>query len=166
MAVNAVLPSPSGQHPVGCAHLMHKFEDDTDTLLVRLFYPCQEGGGRRPYTQWVPHERYVKGYNEYWKFMLPESGISTGELFSHTSFSQNQTRSSWAWPDRSLGREVGLQAYLGFVLLHCYYFQVGVNRLDHLAKPQHSELQFCKEAATTVVSEQIQDICLQPDLLS
>ncbi len=24
---------------------------------------------------------------------------------------------SWAWPDRPLGREVGLQAYLGFVLL-------------------------------------------------
>ncbi|XP_064406355.1 platelet-activating factor acetylhydrolase-like [Halichondria panicea] len=77
MAASAVLPSPSGQYPVGCAHLMHKFEDDADTLLVRLFYPCQEGGGGRPYTQWVPHERYVKGYNEYWKFMLPESGIST-----------------------------------------------------------------------------------------
>ncbi len=25
---------------------------------------------------------------------------------------------SWAWPDRPLGREVVLQAYLGFVLLH------------------------------------------------
>ncbi len=90
MAASAVLPSPSGQYPVGCAHLMHKFEDDADTLLVRLFYPCQEGGGGRPYTQWVPHERYVKGYNEYWKFMLPENGISTGELFSHISFPQNQ----------------------------------------------------------------------------
>ncbi len=49
---------------------------------------------------------------------------------------------SWAWPDRPLGREVGFQAYFGFVLLHYVtQYQVGVNRLDRMAKPQHSELQ-------------------------
>ncbi len=75
----AVVPTPSGQYPVGCAHLMHKFEDK-DTLLVRLFYPtCHpEGGakGQYPYTKWLPHEKYVNGYNNYWKFMLPDSGVS------------------------------------------------------------------------------------------
>ncbi len=79
MATETVLPAPSGQYPVGCAHLMHKFEEvDKDTLLVRLFYPCQEGG-HYPCAKWLPHERYVQGYNSYWKFMLPESGVSTGK---------------------------------------------------------------------------------------
>ncbi len=31
-----------------------------------------------------------------------------------------------------------------------YYFQVGVNRLDRVAKPQHSELRFCKDANGSV----------------
>ncbi len=79
------IPAPSGQHPVGCAHLMHKFEDDTDTLLVRLFYPCQEGGRRCRYTQWTPHKRYIKGYLEYSKvkavgFVSTVVGWLTGKL--------------------------------------------------------------------------------------
>lgn len=76
MATKAVVPAPSGQYSVGCTHLMHKFEDDKDTLLVRLFYPCEDTG-HYPYAKWLPHERYIQGYNDYWKFMLPDSGVST-----------------------------------------------------------------------------------------
>ena len=67
------IPAPSGQYQVGCTNLMHKFADDTDTLLVRLFYPCQEGGGRYEYGKWIPHKKYIKGYLDYTKTSL--SGV-------------------------------------------------------------------------------------------
>ena len=93
------IPAPSGQYPVGCAHLMHKFEDDTDTLLVRLFYPCQEGGGRRLYTQWAPHKRYIKSYLEYSKvkaagFVSTVVGWLTGKLTEITTKFKVTVRSS------------------------------------------------------------------------
>ncbi len=46
-------------------------------------------------------------------------------------------------------------------------FQVGVNRLDRGAKPQHSELRFCKDANGSVTNPR-EKCCnligLQPDL--
>ena len=77
------IPAPSGQYQVGSTNLMHKFADDTNTLLVRLFYPCQEGGGRYEYGKWIPHRRYSKGYKAAIPNVISTSGligIFTGNL--------------------------------------------------------------------------------------
>ena len=79
------IPAPSGQYQVGCTSLMHKFADDTNTLLVRLFYPCQEGGGRYEYGKWIPHRRYSKGYKAAIPNVISTSGligIFTGNCLS------------------------------------------------------------------------------------
>ena len=66
------IPAPSGSFSVGCVDLMHKFEDETDSLLVRLFYPCDGNSeGRYQYAPWSPHKRYTKGYLEYKKSSAP-----------------------------------------------------------------------------------------------
>lgn len=65
------IPMPSGPYAVGCVDLMHRFEDENDGLLVRLFYPTAAvREGRRPryeYANWIMNKRYVKGYLEYSK---------------------------------------------------------------------------------------------------
>ncbi len=63
------IPSPSGQYSVGCVSLMHLFPGETDTLLVRLFYPTSQLSGE--YTKWVPNRRYTKGYFQYSKVKAP-----------------------------------------------------------------------------------------------
>ena len=71
------IPAPSGSFSVGCVDLMHKYEDETDGLLVRLFYPCESnGGGMYQYAPWSPHKRYNKGYLEYTKSKAP--GLISG----------------------------------------------------------------------------------------
>ena len=77
------IPAPTGQYVVGCVDLMHKLEGDSDGLLVRLFYPTihlQEGAGYQ-YGEWTPHKRYLKGFLEYTKTMLPGLISSVVNLF-------------------------------------------------------------------------------------
>ena len=84
------IPTPSGPFPVGCVDLMHKFEDETDSLLVRLFYPCDgNDGGRYQYAPWSPHERYIQGMMEVFHvaapametFLKPKAKKFAGKLY-------------------------------------------------------------------------------------
>ena len=77
------IPAPSGSFPVGCVDLMHKFEDETDSLLVRLFYPCDgNDGGNYQYAPWSPHERYIKGFMDFMHSTSPRLESSLSRIFA------------------------------------------------------------------------------------
>lgn len=56
----AGIPAPSGQYQVGCTDLMQE-----GGLLVRLFYPTNEGNGEYQYTPSRPHPKYTKALFEF-----------------------------------------------------------------------------------------------------
>ena len=77
------IPAPSGSFSVGCVDLMHKFEDETDSLLVRLFYPCDRNSeGRYQYAPWSPHERYIKGFMDFMQATSPRLESSLSRKFT------------------------------------------------------------------------------------
>ena len=77
------IPAPSGLFSVGCVDLMHKFEDESDSLLVRLFYPCDGNSeGRYQYAFWNPHERYIKGIMDFMQATSPRLESSLSRRFA------------------------------------------------------------------------------------
>ena len=73
------IPSPSGQHAVGCVDLMHHLDGDSQGgLLVRLFYPANASEGIHRYADWTPNKRYIKGYMDFKKVTAP--GLKSGIL--------------------------------------------------------------------------------------
>ena len=73
----AGIPAPSGQYQVGCNDLMQE-----GGLLVRLFYPTNEGNGEYQYTPSRPHPKYTKALFEFLEEKGPgiKSSIINGLL--------------------------------------------------------------------------------------
>ena len=57
------LPTPSGQHRVGCVDVMPLCPGEESGLLFRLYYPTEatpDSGYQ--YPPWLPNKLYAKGY--------------------------------------------------------------------------------------------------------
>ena len=76
------IPAPSGRHAVGSVDLMHKFPEEEDGLLVRLYYPTDAGADSCfEYIKWTSHRRYLKGYLEYSENKAPGFFSAVTNLF-------------------------------------------------------------------------------------
>ena len=73
------IPSPSGEHRVGCVDLMHQLEGDDRGLLIRIHYPTQAlPNSGYEYSLWYPHPKYIRGLLDYSKFSF--SGVLSSLL--------------------------------------------------------------------------------------
>ena len=57
------LPTPSGQHRVGCVDVMPLCPGEESGLLFRLYYPTEAtSDSGYQYPPWLPNKLYAKGY--------------------------------------------------------------------------------------------------------
>ena len=70
------LPSPSGQHRIGCVDVMPLCPGEEKGLLFRLYYPTEatpDSGYQ--YAPWLPNKLYAKGYMLFKRYSSVVAGI-------------------------------------------------------------------------------------------
>ena len=76
------LPSPSGQHRVGCVDVLPLCPGEESGLLFRLYYPTEAtADSGYHYPPWLPNKIYATGYLVYKKHSSLVAG-ALGSLFN------------------------------------------------------------------------------------
>ena len=70
------MPTPSGQHRVGCVDVMPLCPGEEKGLLFRLYYPTEatpDSGYQ--YAPWLPNKLYAKGYMLFKRYSSVVAGV-------------------------------------------------------------------------------------------